>query len=205
MFCTNKEGSVFKIIDVNHFSMKNNTFTYLSQSFIYVQNANVVLFKNAISEIKNGDKNHFGFGFIKNSTLKIGYLQIRNVIYSFDNQLIYGIYSKIELQSSFFYNFESPNSDVNFWFKYTNLTLTNSIFQRYYKGLIYLDKSELKIYNSSFIGENSNKIFETSKHDIFSCLKILNSSLFIFASYFSNNIDIIKESGVLFNNFSIKF
>ena len=70
-------------------------------------------------------------------------------------------------------------------------------FNNFNKGLLYSEKSDLKIINSSFIGNNTKNLIQTSHYDIFSAIKIVNTSCQILSSNFSMNADLFNDAGVI--------
>lgn len=193
LICNNSDGNVFELHSFSSLFMTNNTYINISQNLYYVENSKLLLKKEKITNIFIEDKKSFGLFDIEYSTVKLKKLEINNLLSIFENPFIWGLSSNVFLESI---SFCDMKNNINFKFDLVNLTIIGSNFTNFKKGLIYAQNSKAMIFDCFFHSNNTQNLNMTSNEDIFTNLKIINSSIGIFGTNFSFNRDLFKEAGV---------
>lgn len=176
--------------------MKNNTFEKVFQNLILAQSSKIALKANHIINFAVMDKKA-GLLHIVNSIIKLSAVFLDNLFYDYPKSFIFGHESKFLVESCSFSYINSPMSAINFWFSSCIIVISHSQFKNFHKGLLYTENSDLKIVNSTFSSNNWQNIAQTSYQDIFSAIKISNTSCKILSSNFSSNINLFNDAGVI--------
>lgn len=193
--CGHQKGSIFSLIEVAMFFMKNNTLNKIGQTIIYCKNAKITIIKMEIDHFNHSYNYFAGLFYIFNSSLNLHSLKMKNIFYDFQKPLISAISSKIIIEESVFNHLNTSKNQINFYFILVSLLMRNVDFRTYNKGLVLIENSIVNIFSTLFSNNYENTI-KTSELDIFSALKIVNCSSIIQKSIFIDNADFYKDSGV---------